>query len=55
MRKIITNGHFWRLLNHYKSENYLIVFETETVVRWSTIDAIQKSEKEEKDNMKKKG
>lgn len=54
MRKIITNGHFWRLLNHYKSEKYLIVFETEPVVRWTTIEDELKDKKHEEEKLKKK-
>ena len=55
MRKIITNGHLWRLLNHYKSENYLVVLETEPMARWTTIDLAQKNDKDEKEHLKKKG
>ena len=55
MRKIITNGHFWRLLNHYKNENFLVVFETDPIPRWSTIESMQKAEREERENLKKKG
>ena len=55
LRKLITGGQFWRLLEHYRSKNYIVVFETEPVGRWATVESLQKSEKEEREQLKRKG
>ena len=45
MRKIIKSGHFWQLLSYYKSQNYLVAFETDTYGRWATISEVQEQDR----------
>ena len=37
MRQMIQGGQFWKLLEYFKEQRYLVVFESEPVKRWTTI------------------
>jgi len=45
VRQFITNGNFWSLIEYFKSERYLVAFESEPLPRWSTCEDIIEQEK----------
>lgn len=48
MRELITKGHFWRLMEHYKAEGFLLAFESDPIPMWTTRSEILEQEKKQR-------
>lgn len=49
LRKFTQNGHFWTLLEYFKSENYLVAFQSEAHPLWVTQEELIENEKKKLD------
>ena len=48
MREFFKNGNLWNLIEYFKSEGYLVVFESDPIKRWATCEDVTEIDKKAK-------
>ena len=48
VREFFKNGNLWSLIEYFKSEGYLVVFESDPIKRWATCEDVTEIDKKAK-------
>ena len=48
VREFFKNGNLWNLIEYFKSEGYLVVFESDPIKRWATCEDVNEIDKKAK-------